>query len=117
MTSLPRIGHRPRPTSASLARDLPPGVQIGDDGPLRQYLMLRRFAPAQSGNTAAPHGGLGVQAYIQATSPLRRYPDMVMQRQITHYLSTGEPLYSVEDITSVAGRADVQLARHGQAGR
>ena len=34
---------------------------------------------------------------------------MVMQRQITHYLSTGEPLYGDEDITSVAGRADVQL--------
>ena len=76
--------------------------------------MMRRFAPAQSGTTAAPHGGLGVPAYIQATSPLRRYPDMVMQRQITHYLSTGEPLYSVEDITSVAGRADVQLRAMGK---
>ena len=97
------------PDLTDLGADLPPGVDIGEDGPLRQYLMLRRFAPAQSGMTAAPHGGLGVKAYIQATSPLRRYPDMVMQRQITHYLSTGEPLYGDEDITSVAGRADVQL--------
>ena len=97
------------PDLSDLGSGLPPGVDIGEDGPLRQYLMLRRFAPAQSGNTAAPHGGLGVPAYIQATSPIRRYPDMVMQRQITHYLSAGEPLYSVEDITSVAGRADVQL--------
>lgn len=97
------------PDLSGLGADLPPGAQIDDDGPLRQYLMLRRFAPAQSGTTAAPHGGLGVPAYIQATSPLRRYPDMVMQRQITHYISTGEPLYGVEDITSVAGRADVQL--------
>ena len=97
------------PDLTDLGADLPPGVDIGEDGPLRQYLMLRRFAPAQSGMTAAPHGGLGVKAYIQATSPLRRYPDMVMQRQITHYLSTGEPLYGEEDITSVAGRADVQL--------
>lgn len=96
------------PDLSDLGAGLPPGVDIGG-GQLRQYLMLRRFAPAQSGTTAAPHGGLGVPAYIQATSPLRRYPDMVMQRQITHYLSAGEPLYSVEDITSVAGRADVQL--------
>ena len=102
------------PDLTDLGRDLPPGVDIGDDGPLRQYLMLRRFAPAQSGTTAAPHGGLGVPAYIQATSPLRRYPDMVMQRQITHYLSTGEPLYGVEEITSVAGRADVQLRAMGK---
>ncbi len=102
------------PDLSDLGSGLPPGVDIGDDGPLRQYLMLRRFAPAQSGNTAAPHGGLGVPAYIQATSPLRRYPDMVMQRQITHFLSAGEPLYSVEDITSVAGRADVQLRAMGK---
>ncbi len=102
------------PDLSDLGAGLPPGVDIGEDGPLRQYLMLRRFSPAQSGNTAAPHGGLGVQAYIQATSPLRRYPDMVMQRQITHYLSAGEPLYGVEDITSVAGRADVQLRAMGK---
>ena len=102
------------PDLSDLGAGLPPGVDIGEDGPLRQYLMLRRFAPAQSGNTAAPHGGLGVQAYIQATSPLRRYPDMVMQRQISHYLSAGEPLYGVEDITSVAGRADVQLRAMGK---
>ena len=97
------------PDLSDLGAGLPPGVEISDNGPLRQYLMMRRFAPAQSGTTAAPHGGLGVPAYIQATSPLRRYPDMVMQRQIAHYLSAGEPLYTVEDITSVAGRADVQL--------
>ncbi len=102
------------PDLSDLGSGLPSGVDIGDDGPLRQYLMLRRFAPAQSGTTAAPHGGLGVPAYIQATSPLRRYPDMVMQRQITHYLSTGEPLYGVEDVTSVAGRADVQLRAMGK---
>ena len=102
------------PDLTDLGADLPPGVDIGEDGPLRQYLMLRRFAPAQSGNTAAPHGGLGVSAYIQATSPLRRYPDMVMQRQITHYLSAGEPLYGEDDITSVAGRADVQLRAMGK---
>ena len=102
------------PDLSDLGSGLPPGVEIGEDGPLRQYLMMRRFAPADTRTAPAPHGGLGVPAYIQATSPLRRYPDMVMQRQITHYLSTGEPLYSVEDITSVAGRADMQLRAMGK---
>ena len=101
------------PDLSDLGSGLPPGVDISD-GPLRQYLMMRRFAPADTRTEPAPHGGLGVKAYIQATSPLRRYPDMVMQRQITHYLGTGEPLYSVEDITSVAGRADVQLRAMGK---
>ena len=39
---------------------------------------------------------------------------MVMQRQITNYLSAGEPLYSVEDITSVGGRADMQIRAMGK---
>ena len=102
------------PDLSDLGSGLPPGVEIGEDGPLRQFLMMRRFAPADTRTAPAPHGGLGVPAYIQATSPLRRYPDMVMQRQITHYLRTGEPLYSVEDITSVAGRADMQLRAMGK---
>ena len=102
------------PDLTDLGAGLPPGVDIGEDGPLRQYLMLRRFAPADTRTAPAPHGGLGVPAYIQATSPLRRYPDMVMQRQITHYLSAGEPLYGEDDITSVAGRADVQLRAMGK---
>ena len=97
------------PDLSDLGAGLPSGVEIGEGGPLRQYLMMRRFAPADTRTAPAPHGGLGVSAYIQATSPLRRYPDMVMQRQITHYLRSGEPLYSVEDISSVAGRADMQI--------
>ena len=84
------------------------------DGPLRRYLMMRRFAPADLDTVPAPHAGLGVPAYIQATSPLRRYPDLVMQRQISHFLDSGEPLYSTEDITSVAQRAEVQLREVGK---
>ena len=59
--------------------------------------------------TPTPHVGLGVDAYIQATSPLRRYPDLVMQRQISHFLTVGEPVYSADDISLVAKRAEVQL--------
>lgn len=101
------------PDLSDLGAGLPPGVEIGE-GPLRWYLMMRRFAPAGIGTTAAPHNGLGVPVYIQATSPLRRYPDMVMQRQISHFLSAGEPLYSTDEMASVAARADVQLRTLGK---
>ncbi len=104
---------QPAPDLSDLGAQLPPGVKVGE-GQLRQYLMMRRFAPADTRTAPAPHGGLGVAAYIQATSPLRRYPDMVMQRQIAHYLSAGEPLYSVEEVASVAARADVQVRAMGK---
>ena len=60
-------------------------------------------------NQARAHGGLGVEAYTQATSPLRRYPDLMVQRQISHHLRTGELLYDTESVTSVAHRADTQI--------
>ena len=76
---------------------------------LQRYRLMRRFAPAVISVTPTPHVGLGVDAYIQATSPLRRYPDLVMQRQISHFLAVGEPVYSSDDISSVAKRAEVQM--------
>ena len=76
---------------------------------LQRYRLMRRFAPAIISVTPTPHVGLGVDTYIQATSPLRRYPDLVMQRQISHYLTNGEPVYSADDISSVAKRAEVQM--------
>ena len=71
--------------------------------------MMKRLPPADIGIMPLAHGGLGVPAYIQVTSPLRRYPDLVMQRQISHYLENHVPLYSTEEVASVAQRADVQL--------
>ena len=41
--------------------------------------------------------------------PLRRYPDLVMQRQISHFLSAGKPFYPTESVASVLQRAEVQL--------
>ena len=79
------------------------------EGPLRRFHLFRRLRPADLSTVPAPHGGLGVEAYIQATSPLRRYPDLVMQRQISHFLATGEHHYSAEEIASVCHRADAQL--------
>ena len=76
---------------------------------LRRFLMMRQLAPADLDLTHGPHAGLGVAAYVQATSPLRRYPDLVIQRQISHYLSSGKALYSEEEMASVAQRAEVQL--------
>ncbi len=78
-------------------------------GPLRSHLMLRRLTPAIVATKPGAHGGLGVEAYTQATSPLRRYPDLMVQRQISHHLRTGETLYDNESVTSVAHRADTQI--------
>ena len=96
------------PDLADLTDDGPP------EGPLRRFTVMRRLTPVDVGTHAGPHGVLGVRAYLQATSPLRRYPDLVMQRQISHHLGTGTPLYSLEEMESVGQRAEVQMRELGR---
>ena len=79
------------------------------DGPLRWHLIGRRLTAATVSAKPAAHGGLGVRAYTQATSPLRRYPDMIVQRQISNHLRRNETLYDLETVTSIAHRADLRV--------
>jgi exoribonuclease-2 len=46
---------------------------------------------------AAPHQGLGVAQYMWSSSPLRRYVDMVNQRQIISLLRHETPTYAQND--------------------
>ncbi len=46
---------------------------------------------------AAPHQGLGVAQYMWSSSPLRRYVDLVNQRQIISLLRNEPPVYARND--------------------
>ena len=96
------------------AADLSDLVADSTGGTLHRYQVMRRLPPADLDIIPAAHAALGVPAYIQATSPLRRYPDLVMQRQISHFLSSGRPRHSSGDIASLAQRAEVQLRELGR---
>ncbi|MEY4729575.1 MAG: hypothetical protein RL020_733 [Pseudomonadota bacterium] len=45
----------------------------------------------------APHQGLGVAQYTWASSPLRRYVDLINQRQLLALLSNEAPVYAQRD--------------------
>jgi exoribonuclease-2 len=104
----------PAPYRSQKAPDLGDVIAQVPEGPLRWYLTVRKMSPASISTEPSSHGGLGVPAYIQASSPLRRYPDLVVQRQVSHFVETGQQLYSKEEIASVAQRADVQLREMGR---
>jgi len=55
---------------------------------------------------AAPHQGLGVAQYMWSSSPLRRYVDMVNQRQIIAMLRDDEPAYPKNDTALYATMRD-----------
>ncbi|HET7833387.1 MAG TPA: RNB domain-containing ribonuclease [Gallionella sp.] len=55
---------------------------------------------------AAPHQGLGVAQYMWSSSPLRRYVDLVNQRQIIAMLHDSEPAYAKNDTALYAAMRD-----------
>lgn len=99
----------PAPYRAQKAPDIGDIISQTPEGLLRWYLTVRKMGPASISTEPQPHAGLGVPAYVQASSPLRRYPDLVVQRQISHFLQTDESYYTEEEISSVAQRADLQI--------
>ncbi len=62
--------------------------------PLHDPRLRRGFAASAIAVDAGRHHGLGVDAYLQATSPLRRFADLVNQRQIAALISGAAPVYT-----------------------
>jgi exoribonuclease-2 len=50
---------------------------------------------------------LGIDVYTQVTSPIRRYTDIIMQRQIVSELLYGETAYSEEEIENIYPRIEI----------
>ena len=71
------------PFRSQLPADLPSPAQLDElpDGAVRFAAIKRCLSRGLMGTAAAPHFSLGLSAYAQATSPIRRYGDLVVQRQ------------------------------------
>jgi exoribonuclease-2 len=75
--------------------------RIPQDRPMRGFELqrvLRTLRKAELSTEPRPHAGLGVEFYTQISSPLRRYADLLMHRQIHAVLRTGRPYYSINDL-------------------
>ncbi len=76
--------------------------------PVSNYRLMRSIRPAKISTLPGRHHGLGVREYLQATSPIRRFLDLVIQRQIACTLAGSQPPYSEESVAGIAQRAEVQ---------
>lgn len=78
------------------------------------YALRRTMRKSQYRSVAAPHSGLGLTAYVQATSPLRRYLDLVAHQQLRRSLAGETPL-GPEDIIQRIGEVELALGAARQA--
>ena len=83
----------------------------GEEGTLYQHWMQRRLINRfVLGRSAGKHSGLGLDAYVTATSPIRKYFDLVTQRQVRAALGLEEP-YSPEEIDQIIQMLELPMSR------
>ncbi len=65
------------------------------------FQQMRKLGPMLISTMPRPHSTLGVDTYTQATSPLRRYLDLVAQRQIKNLLLKKKPIYDTKQLEEI----------------
>jgi exoribonuclease-2 len=79
--------------------------------------IIYRVQPGTGGDPAAQHprlslfpglhAGIGLEFYAQLSSPIRRYADLVLQRQLMSFLvKSGQPLYQTDELLTVLANAE-----------
>ena len=82
------------PFRSQQASELPAASDLDalPPGPVRHAAIKRCLNRGHMGVSAAAHFSLGLDAYVQATSPIRRYGDLLVQRQLAAQLEGAMPL-------------------------
>jgi exoribonuclease-2 len=109
------------PYRSQLPADLPADAELDalPPGPVRHAAIKRCLSRGISGSQPAAHFSLGLAAYVQATSPIRRYGDLVVQRQLLALREGRQPLNTDQLLELLAElesplRQAVQISRDDQ---
>lgn len=76
---------------------------------VRRHEIGRQTPPVALSANPGSHHGLGISCLASVASPLQRYPDLMVQRQVLHHLLCGETMYREEDIRPIRYRAQEEL--------
>jgi len=94
-----QFGHNLNFESASISRSLNKLMEEIEGKPeqnVLQSLAVRAMAKAKYTTDAKGHFGLAFDHYTHFTSPIRRYPDMMVHRLLQHYLDKGKSVAKKE---------------------
>jgi exoribonuclease II len=91
----------PLPFATQAAPEIVPAAAT----PSQMFARRRLLKPGQPRSAPAPHAGLGLERYVQCTSPLRRYLDLVVHQQLRAYVQ-GQTLLNAQEVMARVGAAD-----------
>lgn len=90
-----KFGHELKVEQAAISSSLNSLMEEIEGKPeqnVLQTIAIRSMAKAKYTTETKGHFGLAFPHYTHFTSPIRRYPDMMVHRMLLHYLSEGESL-------------------------
>jgi exoribonuclease II len=90
-------------------------IRIHDDKTLLELWQdRRRLSRVVMDLRPTPHWGLGLPCYTFATSPIRRYLDLVIHRQLLAAVGGGPPVYGPRDLEKILSVIEPAMRRAGQ---
>jgi ribonuclease R len=104
------------PVAADYARLLDQ-VKTREDAHLFETVLLRSMALAVYEDTNKGHFGLAFEAYTHFTSPIRRYPDLLVHRAIRHIISKAPYPYTRTEMLSLGDSCSMAERRAEEASR
>ncbi|MGM0558157.1 MAG: ribonuclease catalytic domain-containing protein [Myxococcota bacterium] len=87
------------------------------EGPVREFAKIYKMKPGNITTEPQPHFGLGLPVYVQASSPIRRYGDLVCQRQIKAFLHDRELPYDDDEIMQIMATVESAASNSKRAER
>ena len=72
--------------------------------PLFSIRVVKHLRPSVISTNPGKHKSLGLDGYVQSTSPIRRYSDLVVQRQIVGILTGNEWIYDGKELSDIITR-------------
>jgi len=87
-------------------------ISLGDEyDPVTSYRAKKALARSDLNTEPGPHSTLGLPVYATATSPLRRYTDLIVQRQLKAILKSDAPLLNRKALESILEQISYPLER------
>ncbi len=78
-------------------------IKFSENNTLRNYLLKKNMCNTYYSINPMPHASLGLSNYLHATSPIRRYADLLVNHQLNRYLKNKE-LISKKDVEQIINK-------------